>query len=79
MEGLVPYLTREDMKSVASEIGALSAPGSGLWMDGFSRSSVERPGGMVFHGVPFESGFDDYDEIWYHPLSHPTSSHALET
>ena len=50
------------MIELAKEIGALSAPGSGLWGDGFSKTSVDR--GIVFHGVPFESGFDDYDVLF---------------
>jgi methyltransferase (TIGR00027 family) len=62
MEGLVPYLNRDAMQKVASEIGELSAPGSSLWHDCFSKTSVER--GMSFYGVPYESGFDDYDDIW---------------
>lgn len=62
MEGLLPYLTRPIMKSLAADLGALSAPGSSLWGDGFSKTSVDR--GMVFHGVPFESGFDDYDAVF---------------
>ena len=55
LEGLLPYISRERMPQLAKDIGALSAAGSGLWGDGFSKSSVDR--GMVFHGVPFESGF----------------------
>ena len=62
MEGLLPYITRPKMIELAKEIGALSAPGSGLWGDGFSKTSVDR--GIVFHGVPFESGFDDYDVLF---------------
>ena len=62
MEGLLPYLTRPIMQSVAEEIGELSAPGSGLWGDSFSKTSVD--GGMVFHGVPFASGWDDYDVLF---------------
>uniref|UniRef100_A0A7S2JGA3 S-adenosyl-L-methionine-dependent methyltransferase n=1 Tax=Haptolina brevifila TaxID=156173 RepID=A0A7S2JGA3_9EUKA len=62
MEGLLPYITRPRMIQLAKDIGALSAPGSGLWGDGFSKASVDR--GIVFHGVPFESGFDDYDAIF---------------
>eukprot|EP00996_Jenningsia_fusiforme_P002000 NODE_2849_length_1106_cov_36.028382_g2613_i0.p1 GENE.NODE_2849_length_1106_cov_36.028382_g2613_i0~~NODE_2849_length_1106_cov_36.028382_g2613_i0.p1 ORF type:complete len:287 (-),score=43.60 NODE_2849_length_1106_cov_36.028382_g2613_i0:145-1005(-) len=62
MEGLLPYLTRPILLAVAEEIGKLSAPGSGLWGDSFSKTSVDR--GMVFHGVPFASGCDDYDTIF---------------
>lgn len=62
MEGLLPYLTRPVMQSVAQDIGQLSAPGSGLWGDSFSKTSVDR--GMVFHGVPFASGWDDYDALF---------------
>lgn len=62
MEGLTPYLTVPVMKDLASNIGELSAVGSGLWLDGFSKTSVD--GGMYFHGVKFESGFDDYDELF---------------
>ena len=62
MEGLFPYLTVPIMRQLASDIGRLSAPGSALWGDGFSKTSVDR--GMEFHGVPFESGFDDYDELF---------------
>ena len=62
MEGLLPYLTRPIMQSVAEEIGELSAPGSGLWGDSFSKTSVDQ--GMVFHGVPFASGWDDYDVLF---------------
>lgn len=62
MEGLLPYLTRPIMESVAHEIGQLSAPGSALWGDSFSKTSVD--GGMVFHGVPFVSGWDDYDDLF---------------
>ena len=50
------------MKQLAKDIGALSAPGSALWGDGFSKSSVDR--GITFHGVPFESGFDNYDALF---------------
>lgn len=62
MEGLLPYFTRPIMEQVAKEIGSLSAPGSGLWGDGFSKTSVDN--GMVFHGVAFESGADDYDVVF---------------
>jgi methyltransferase (TIGR00027 family) len=62
MEGLVTYLNRNAMQKVASEIGALSAPGSALWHDCFSKTSVDR--GMSFYNVPYESGFDDYDDLW---------------
>ena len=62
MEGLLPYLTRPVMQAVAQEIGQLSAPGSGLWGDSFSQASVAK--GMVFHGVPFASGWDDYDVLF---------------
>ena len=62
LEGLLPYLTRDVAVSMAEDIGELSAPGSALWGDGFSKTSVDR--GMSFHGVPFESGFDDYDTLF---------------
>lgn len=62
MEGLFPYLTVPIMSQLAQDIGALSASGSSLWGDGFSKTSVDR--GMTFHGVPFESGFDNYDELF---------------
>ena len=64
MEGLLPYLSRSVIQSVAEEIGQLSAPGSGLWGDSFSKTSVDN--GMVFHGVPFVSGWDDYDVLFRH-------------
>merc|ERR1740117_1067019 len=60
MEGLLPYLTRPIFMQLAKDIGQISVPGSGLWGDGFSKTSVDS--GMEFHGVPFESGFDDYHE-----------------
>ena len=63
MEGLLPYFTGPVMRNVAKSIGELSAPGSALWGDGFSKTSVDS-GNMIFHGVPFESGFDDYDEVF---------------
>jgi methyltransferase (TIGR00027 family) len=62
MEGLVMYLIRNDLQKVASEINELSAPGSSLWHDAFSKTSVDR--GMSFHGVPFVGGLNDYDELW---------------
>ncbi|KAJ1470124.1 S-adenosyl-L-methionine-dependent methyltransferase [Baffinella frigidus] len=62
LEGLLPYISRERMPQLARDIGALSAAGSGLWGDGFSQTSVDR--GMVFHGVAFESGFDNYAELF---------------
>merc|ERR1712086_28906 len=62
MEGLLPYLTVPVMTQLAKDIGALSAPGSALWGDSFSKASVDK--GMVFHGVPFESGFDNYDALF---------------
>lgn len=62
MEGLLPYLTRAQCSSLATELGSLSAPGSALWGDSFTHTSVAR--GMVFHGVPFASGLDDYDEVF---------------
>jgi methyltransferase (TIGR00027 family) len=62
MEGLVMYLNRDDMQKVASEISQLSAPGSSLWCDAFSKTSIDR--GMSFHGVPFIGGMDDYDQLW---------------
>lgn len=62
MEGLLPYLTVPIMKQLAADIGALSAPGSALWGDGFSKTSVDR--GMEFQGVRFESGFDNYDDLF---------------
>jgi O-methyltransferase involved in polyketide biosynthesis len=62
MEGLLPYIPRDKMATLAQDIGDLSAAGSGLWGDGFSQTSVEA--GMVFHGVPFASGFNNYQEIF---------------
>lgn len=62
MEGLLPYLTRDQCCSLARELGSLSAPGSALWGDSFTQTSVTR--GMVFHGVPFSAGLDDYDEVF---------------
>jgi len=62
LEGLLPYIPRSYMPQLARDIGELSAVGSGLWGDGFSKASVDR--GMVFHGVPFVSGFDNYDELF---------------
>ena len=61
MEGLLPYLTRTQCTALATELGNISAPGSALWGDSFSHTSVAR--GMVFHGVPFSEGLDDYDEV----------------
>eukprot|EP00929_Paragymnodinium_shiwhaense_P120631 TRINITY_DN92620_c0_g1_i1.p1 TRINITY_DN92620_c0_g1~~TRINITY_DN92620_c0_g1_i1.p1 ORF type:complete len:311 (-),score=48.23 TRINITY_DN92620_c0_g1_i1:271-1119(-) len=61
LEGLVSYLTAQNMVKVAGEIGSLAAPGSALWFDGFSKSTVSN--GRIFYGVPYESGFDDYDEL----------------
>merc|ERR1711988_313141 len=58
MEGLVMYLNRTDMQKVACQISELSAPGSSLWHDAFSKTSVDR--GMSFHVVPFIGGLDDY-------------------
>lgn len=74
MEGLLPYLTVPIMHQLASDIGVLSAPGSALWGDGFSKTSVDR--GMEFHGVKFESGFDNYDEV-FRKAGFQTS-HALD-
>lgn len=62
MEGLAPYLTVDKMEQLARDVGTLSAAGSALWLDGFSKTSVDS--GMYFHGVKFESGFDDYDQLW---------------
>jgi len=62
MEGLVMYLNRNDMQKVASEINELSARGSSLWHDAFSKTSIDR--GMSFHGVPFIGGLNDYDDLW---------------
>jgi len=62
MEGLLPYLTVDVLKQTAADLGGLSAPGSALWGDAFSKTAVDR--GMVFHGVPFASGFDNYDEVF---------------
>lgn len=42
MEGLAPYLTRDIMHGLAKDVGDLSAPGSGLWLDGFSKTSVDQ-------------------------------------
>jgi O-methyltransferase involved in polyketide biosynthesis len=42
MEGLAPYLTVAVMHGLAKDIGALSAPGSALWLDGFSETSVAQ-------------------------------------
>jgi len=61
LEGLAPYLAEPDLALVLSQIGALASEGSGIWLDGFSHTSVGR--GMVFYGVPFESGSDSYDEL----------------
>merc|ERR1712194_643703 len=61
LEGLVMYLSEPDVVKVLNEIGSLAAAGSGIWLDGFSRASVQA--GIVFHGVPFESGLDNYDEV----------------
>ena len=55
-------LTRDQCCSLARELGSLSAPGSALWGDSFTQTSVAR--GMVFHGVPFSAGLDDYDEVF---------------
>eukprot|EP00446_Apocalathium_sp_SHHI-4_P031090 CAMPEP_0177223762 /NCGR_PEP_ID=MMETSP0367-20130122/38658_1 /TAXON_ID=447022 ORGANISM="Scrippsiella hangoei-like, Strain SHHI-4" /NCGR_SAMPLE_ID=MMETSP0367 /ASSEMBLY_ACC=CAM_ASM_000362 /LENGTH=272 /DNA_ID=CAMNT_0018673755 /DNA_START=110 /DNA_END=928 /DNA_ORIENTATION=- len=62
LEGLVMYLGRDDMKRLAFEMGQLAAPGSSLWHDAFSETSIRQ--GMSYYGVAFESGFDDYDELW---------------
>lgn len=62
MEGLLPYLSLPVLYSLADDIGELSASGSGLWGDSFSKTSVD--GGMVFYGVPFVSGSDAYDGIF---------------
>ena len=62
MEGLLPYLTRAQCCALATELGKLSVAGSALWGDSFSHTSVAR--GMVFHGVPFAEGLDDYDEVF---------------
>ena len=62
MEGLLPYLTRAQCVTLAKDLGTLSAPGSALWGDSFTHTSVAR--GMVFHGVPFAEGLDDYDEVF---------------
>ena len=62
MEGLLPYLTRPQCSSLAKQLGSLSAPGSALWGDSFTHTSIAR--GMVFHGVPFAEGLDDYDEVF---------------
>jgi methyltransferase (TIGR00027 family) len=62
MEGLLPYLTRTQVSSLATDLGSLSAPGSALWGDSFSYTSVAR--GMIFHDVPFAEGLDDYDEVF---------------
>jgi len=61
LEGLPPYLPRPVLLSVAKEIVKSSAPGSGRWGDSFTQTSVDQ--GMVFHGVPFASGCDDYGDI----------------
>ena len=62
MEGLLPYLSRAQCCALATDLGALSAPGSALWGDSFTQTSVAR--GMTFHGVPFSEGLDDYDEVF---------------
>jgi methyltransferase (TIGR00027 family) len=62
LEGLLPYLSRSTLHSVAKDIGNLSAPGSGMWGDSFSSTSVRR--GMVFHGVEFVDGCDNYQDIF---------------
>eukprot|EP00929_Paragymnodinium_shiwhaense_P096523 TRINITY_DN5812_c0_g1_i2.p1 TRINITY_DN5812_c0_g1~~TRINITY_DN5812_c0_g1_i2.p1 ORF type:complete len:300 (+),score=57.15 TRINITY_DN5812_c0_g1_i2:51-950(+) len=62
LEGLVMYLTRPEMERLAAEVGKLAAPGSILWHDAFSQTSVDR--GMSFYGAPFKSGLDDYAEVW---------------
>lgn len=63
LEGLVPYITRDGMKQLALKIGQLAAPGSSLWHDCFTETSVRK--GMGFYGVKYESGFDDYDALWH--------------
>jgi len=40
MEGLAPYLTVRHMEELALDVGTLSAPGSALWLDGFSKVPV---------------------------------------
>lgn len=62
MEGLLPYLSRAQVQGLATTLGSLSAPGSALWGDSFSQASIAR--GMVFHGVPFSEGLDDYDAVF---------------
>lgn len=62
LEGLLPYLSEEVVRKLAADMGRLSARGSAMWGDGFSKTSVEK--GMSFHGVPFVSGFDDYDDVF---------------
>jgi len=62
LEGLVMYLTAPEMRRLAAEIGQLAAPGSSLWHDAFSQTSVNQ--GMSFYGAPFKSGLDDYGDLW---------------
>eukprot|EP00930_Biecheleria_cincta_P095139 TRINITY_DN87156_c0_g1_i1.p1 TRINITY_DN87156_c0_g1~~TRINITY_DN87156_c0_g1_i1.p1 ORF type:complete len:286 (-),score=48.60 TRINITY_DN87156_c0_g1_i1:350-1144(-) len=64
LEGLVMYLTAAEMRKLATEIGKLAAPGSSLWHDAFSETSVKQ--GMSFYGAPFKSGLDDYSDLWRH-------------
>ena len=53
---------RDRMLKLAQDIGELSAVGSALWGDGVTQASADR--GIVYFGVRFESGFDNYDELF---------------
>jgi len=64
LEGLVMYLTASEMRKLAAQIGELAAPGSTLWHDAFSETSVKQ--GMSFYGASFKSGMDDYSDLWKH-------------
>ena len=64
LEGLLMYLSLADTRSLMTEIGKLSAPGSVVFHDACSETYVANDRGPVVAGAKFIGGSDDYAGLW---------------
>ena len=62
LEGLLYYLSDDDVKAVMASIGNLSAPKSAVFHDAVTASYVRA--GIAPGGAPFISGSDNYAALW---------------
>jgi methyltransferase (TIGR00027 family) len=62
LEGLLYYLSEQDVAEVMRTIGALSAPGSAVFHDSITHNYPRM--GIAPGGAQFISGSDDYAGLW---------------